>query len=79
MISAKDLMNELMEGEEYVSAMMPIQIFHQIQDELQSQMYFTIRQKSCQFDTDEIHCGLIKAISKAKRKLRDYEFELNNK
>ena len=79
MISSKDIMESMIEGEEYVNAMMPLQIFLQINDELREQMYFTIREKNCQFDTDETHCQLVREISKAKRELRNYEYDLNNK
>ena len=78
MKGSKEFFEELMDGEEYAVVMTRLQTYHQIDDHIKEQSTLTVRVKSCQYDEDEKHCKLVKAISKAKKHLRDYEFQINN-
>lgn len=78
MIGAKELIEEMREGEEYATAIMPIEILHKIDLELQEQMYFTIRQKSDKYKEDETYTNLVMDVYKAKKKLSEYEYKLNH-
>lgn len=76
----REFQNNLEEEQEYISCMMSTQVHRQLPNELRNQMYESeIRQKNDSFKEDEIHRGLVKDISKAKKRLRDYEFNVNNK
>ncbi|PHR23604.1 MAG: hypothetical protein COA36_16870 [Desulfotalea sp.] len=75
----KELMEDIMEGEQYVTCVMPAQIYHQIQNDLQHQMYTRISVKTCKYKEDPRHCELLKVYLKAKKQLTDREFEINNK
>ena len=76
----RDFQNNLEENEEYISCMMSTDIHRQLPYELKEQMYESeIRQKNEAFKNDDTHKGLVKSISKAKKALRDYEFNINNK
>ncbi len=79
MKGSKEFFEELMEGEEYAVVMARMAIYHEIDDHIKQQSTLTVRVNSCQYDEDEKHCKLVKAISKAKKQLRDYEFSINNK
>ena len=78
MIGAKELFQELREGDEYVTAQMRAETYWAIPSEQRAEMTATIRQYSCEYDKDEIHCALVKEIAKKKKQLRDREFELNH-
>ena len=79
MKGSKEFFEELMDGEEYAVVMTRMALYHEIDDHIKQQSTLTVRVKSCQYNEDEKHCKLVKAISSAKKKLRDYEYELNNK
>ena len=79
MKGSKAFFEELMDGEEYAVVMTRLQTYHQIDDHIKEQSTLTVRVNNCKYDQDEKHCKLVKAISKAKKQLRDYEFEINNK
>ena len=70
---------EFREGEQMVYAKMDMETLHRIDQEIAEQMEITIRVKSCKYKDDPTHCELLKAFMKYKTKLRDREFELNNK
>ena len=78
MTSAKQIMEEMVEGGKFVTAIMSMETYFRINEEVAEEIAITIRVKSCKYDKDETHCKLLKAITTAKRKLRDYEFKLNN-
>ena len=76
----REFQNNLEENGEYISCMMSTNIHRQLPFELREQMYESeIRQKNEAFKNDDTHKGLVKSISKAKKALRDYEFNINNK
>lgn len=79
MRGSKDIMESMMDGNEYVNAMMPIEVYHQINNNLQEQMSITVRRKNSHYESDETYKDLANKSAKANRKLRDYEFILNNK
>ena len=79
MKGSKEFFEELMDGEEYAVVMTRLQTYHQIDDHIKEQSTLTVRVNNCKYDQDEKHCQLVKAITKAKKQLRDYEFEINNK
>ena len=72
-------MQDMVEGGEYVNALMPREVFDQIHNDLHEQMYFTVRVKNSHYTDDEIYRDLKSKASKASNKVRDYEFNINNK
>ena len=78
MTSAKQIIEEMVEGGKFVTAVMSFETYLRINDEIAEQIDITVRVKSCKYDKDETHCLLLKALTKAKRKVRDREFKLNN-
>ena len=76
----KDFQDSIKDGEEYVNCSMAISTFNGIDFELQELMYQSdIRQKNTKFKNDETHQSLVKKVSKAKKELRNYEFDKNHK
>jgi hypothetical protein len=76
----RDFYNDLSNGEEYITCMMNINTFNGLDFEAQQLMYQSeIRQKNDKFKDDDVHKEYVKRISKAKKDLRDYEFNINNK
>ena len=76
----KDFQDSIKDGEEYVNCSMSINTFNGIDFELQQLMYQSdIRQKNTKFKDDETHQMLVKKVSKAKKELRNYEFDKNHK
>ena len=79
MISAKEIMQDMVEGGEYVNALMPREVYNQINDDIQHQMSITVRVKNSHYTDDEVYRDLTNKASKASKKVRDYEFNINNK
>tara|TARA_R110000823_G_C15587351_1_gene463826 strand:+ start:138 stop:389 length:252 start_codon:yes stop_codon:yes gene_type:complete len=76
---SKEFYEELQEGDEYAIVTMMVNDYHSLPDNIKGKSTVKVLQKSCLFDQDEIHCQLVKEISKANKKLRDYEYNKNNK
>ena len=75
----KDFQDSIKDGEEYVNCSMSISTFNGIDFELQELMYQSdIRQKNTKFKDDEVHKALAKNVSKAKKALRNYEYNCNH-
>jgi len=80
MKSAKEFFEELREGDEYLSLLSTKEVYNGIDFELRERMVVnTVRQKNSSFANDENHKKLILKVSKAKKELRNYEFEQNHK
>ena len=69
----------MVEGGEYVNALMPIEVYNQINDDIQHQMSITVRVKNSHYTDDEVYRDLTNKAGKAGKKVRDYEFNINNK
>lgn len=80
MIDYRTFQESLNEGDEYVNCTMATSTFNGIDFELRELMYQSdIRQKNSKFKDDEVHKVLVKKVSKAKKELRNYEFNKNHK
>jgi len=80
MLSNKEFFQELREEEEWLSAIMTKETYNGIDFELKQRMVVgDVRKKNKAFELDETHKELVKNMSKAKRELINYEFDLNNK
>jgi len=80
MKSSKDFFMELREGEEYLNCFMTKEVYNGIDFELRQLMTDPeIRQKNSSFKNDETHKKLIGNVNKAKRELRNYEYDINHK
>ena len=70
----------LLHGEEYTTVMMSMKAYNGIDFETDEIIYqSSIRQHNNTFKDDDIHKGLVKEVSKSKKKLRNYEFNKNHK
>ena len=80
MKGAKEFFGELREGDEYMNCFMTKEVYSGIELELRERIGVNeVRQKNDLFKDDPTHQELVKKVSKAKRELRDYEYDLNHK
>lgn len=80
MISNKDFFEQLQEGQEYLNCFMTKEVYNGIDFELRQLMTDPeIRQKNKAFVSDETHKELVKRVTKAKKDLMNYEYDINHK
>ena len=71
--------DSLNHGDEYTALVMKIDSYNGIDFEMDELIYrSTIRQYNKNFKNDEVHKALVKKVSKAKKELRNYEFDKNH-
>ena len=74
-MEARDFFKNLNDGDKYVSIMLNVNQYNDFKDFFESQCVVgSIRIKNSELDEDIVRKDLIKKISKAKKDLRDYEF-----
>ncbi len=79
MLSNKEFFEQLREDEEWVSAIMTKETYNGIDFEHRELMVLgDVRKKNKAFKLDDTHKELVKANSKTKKALVDYEYKLNN-
>jgi|TARA_Y100000310_G_C20602106_1_gene773583 hypothetical protein len=80
MIDSRSFFDNLQEGEDYVSLLLTKDVFNQIPKNIMDKVSVSsIRQKNSSFKNDPSHKAILSKISKAKKELREYEFNINNK
>ena len=80
MINSKQFFEELREGDEYMSLLATKEVYSGIDLELRERMVVnTVRQKNSKFKDDDNHKKLAINVSKAKKELRNYEYDQNHK
>ena len=79
MIGAKEFFEELRNGQEWVSCLMTKECYSGIDLEAKKRIVVnSVRQKNDGFADDEAHKELVKKVAKAKKELRNYEFDKNH-
>lgn len=80
MIDSRSFFDNLKEGEEYVSLLLTIDLFNSISEDIRGKVTISsIRQKNSTFKDDSNHKAIVSKLSKVKKELREYEFNINNK
>ena len=80
MLGAKEFFEELRDGDEYLSLLTTKEVYNGIDLELRERMVVnTVRQKNSKFQDDDNHKKLVINVSKAKKELRNYEYDQNHK
>jgi len=80
MRTTTEFFRNLKDGETSLNCFMTEEVFAAIPEELRAEIVTNeIRQSNKLFADDPIHSDLIRQVSKAKSKLRDYEFKINHK
>lgn len=80
MITSKDFFMELRQGDEYLSCFMTKEVYSGIELELRDRIVVNeVRQTNDKFKDDPTHKNLIKTLYKAKKEVRNYEYEQNHK
>ncbi len=79
-MQAKEFFGCLKEGEEYVSVLMTKETYNKMNKSVKESIVITsIRQLNTSFKDDENHKKLVSKVSKAKKELRNYEYDINNR
>jgi len=80
MKGSKEFFEELRHNEEWCNCFMTKEIYNGIYFELKEQIVLNeVRQKNKELEQDENYINLVKKVSKAKKELRNYEFDKNHK
>ena len=79
MITSEQFFQELEDGQEDFSLFVGQEGYDKIPIEVREVMVINeIRKTNNKFKTDEVHKGLVKNLTKAKKELRHYEYDINN-
>lgn len=79
MITSQQFFEELREGDEYMSCFMTKEVYSGIELELRELICVNTVKVKKSFKNDTIHLELTKNLSKAKKELLKYEFNINHK
>lgn len=79
MKGSKEFFEELQDLEEYAILMMRMEIYHELDEYTKANSTLKIKQKNEAFVNDPVHKHYVKEVSKAKKALENYEFDVNNK
>lgn len=78
-LTTNEFFDQLQDGDEWMNCFFHKQQMQYIPESVQMYMCINeIRQQNDKFDGDEVHKELVKDISKAKRALRNYEYNINH-
>ena len=78
-LQRREFLAGLEEGQQYLSCLTTEEAYNEIPEHLREQMVINeIRQDNPLFANDPIHKSLVKQTYKAKKQLRDYEYDINN-
>ena len=78
-MTSKEFFRRLEDGREYVTLITTKEIYNsQGMHNIPEIVLTSIKKKNESFENDETYRELVSAVSKAKKKLRDYEFSINN-
>jgi len=79
MKGSKEFFEELRNGQEWLSCLMTKECYSGLEFEARERIAVTsVRQKNDLFTEDEEHKDLVKKVAKAKKELRNYEFDKNH-
>ena len=79
-LTTNEFFAQLQDGDEWMNCFMHKSQMQYIPESVQMCMCINeVRQQNAKFEGDEVHKELIKDISKAKRALRNYEYNVNHK
>lgn len=78
-LTSEEFFGSLEDGQQYMSLFTSEEFYNLIPDEIKEQMVVNeIRQTNIIYKEDPVHNELVKNYTKAKKELRNYEYNLNN-
>lgn len=78
MITSQQFFEDLREGDEYMSCFMTKEVYSGIEHELKERICVNTVKVKNPIIIDEVHKELIKNVSKAKKVLIEYEYNINH-
>ena len=79
-LTSREFFEGMEDGTEYISALITEEYYNLIPPEVQSIMVINeVKKTNIDFKTDPIHKDLLVKVMKSKKKLTEYEYNLNKK